>query len=213
MQHGAWRVNGIPILNPAVVDTLRFIRRIPRPITKSTIYFKMLDYLFLVYWILFTWGCGMLIKYGIGDFDGLWGLLAWIIYTIFLLFILAFKLWNTHQDYLQVMTSRCWSESVGLDPPFYFGSKFSDGKIKVKQQASFLFMAGPKEFMFMKPEVTKRAAKACGFELNYKPELNWLTYKQLLKLSKYLFEKLSDLHPRDMIDIQSFIWCSGEAVK
>jgi len=80
-------------------------------------------------------------------------------------------------------------------------------------QTYFLFITDPKKFMFMKPEVTKQAAKACGFELNYKPELNWLTYNQLLKLSNYLMEKLSDLKPRDMIDIQSFIWRSGEAVK
>ena len=80
-------------------------------------------------------------------------------------------------------------------------------------QTYFLFMSAPKEFMFMKPEVTKQAARACGFELNYKSNLNWLTYKLLLDLSNYLLCKLSDLNPKDMIDIQSFIWCSGEAAK
>lgn len=40
----------------------------------------------------------------------------------------------------------------------------------------FPFLALPKEHLFLKPEVTKAAAKHRGFSLNYKPELNWLTY-------------------------------------
>lgn len=69
------------------------------------------------------------------------------------------------------------------------------------------FMMFPAEHMFLKPEVTQAAADACGFELMYRPELNFVTYSKLLDFSKYLFDQLSDLNPRDMIDIQSFIWC------
>jgi hypothetical protein len=70
----------------------------------------------------------------------------------------------------------------------------------------FLFMRFPEQHMFLKPEVTRKAADACGFELNYRPEPNWFTYSKLLALSQYLFESLAELKPRDMIDIQSFIW-------
>ena len=74
----------------------------------------------------------------------------------------------------------------------------------------FLFIFKPREHMFMKPVVTQRAAELCAFELNYRPQPNWLTYNKLLIFAKYLKKELSDLEPRDMIDVQSFIWCTGE---
>jgi len=69
------------------------------------------------------------------------------------------------------------------------------------------FLVHPGQHMFVKPTVTQLAAELCGFEINYRPELNWKTYNQVLKLSQYLFDALSELKPRDMIDVQSFMWC------
>ena len=70
----------------------------------------------------------------------------------------------------------------------------------------FLFIFHPDEFMFVKPTVTQYVAELCGFEINYKPQLNWITYKSVLKLANYLKAELADLNPRDMIDVQSFMW-------
>lgn len=74
----------------------------------------------------------------------------------------------------------------------------------------FLYLKYPKEHMFLKPEATKGGADAFSFDLKYKSELNWLTYESLLKFSNYLFEELSELEPKDMIDVQSFIWCADQ---
>lgn len=71
----------------------------------------------------------------------------------------------------------------------------------------FLFLIRPEEHMFIKPTITKHSAELCGFEINYRPQLNWLTYKSVLDFSQYLFDALSELKPRDMIDVQSFMWC------
>ena len=73
----------------------------------------------------------------------------------------------------------------------------------------FPFFAFPDEQMFLKPEVTKHAANFTKAELNYKPTLNWLTYSCLLDFVQYLKEQLVGLglNPRDMIDVQSFLWC------
>ncbi len=73
----------------------------------------------------------------------------------------------------------------------------------------FPFLAFPEEQMFLKPEITKHAAELTKAELNYKPELNWRTYACLLDFSKYLYDELvkMDMAPRDMIDVQSFMWC------
>jgi Protein of unknown function (DUF3553) len=76
----------------------------------------------------------------------------------------------------------------------------------------FPFIALPKEQMFLKPDVTKRAAEACNFELNYRVELNWWTYESLLRFTKTLEELIRELKPRDNIDMQSFIFCIGERV-
>jgi hypothetical protein len=73
----------------------------------------------------------------------------------------------------------------------------------------FLFIASPETEMFLKPTVCQHAAEFCAFELNYKSELNWVTYKCLLEFSSYLKNELIKLElvPRDMIDVQSFMWC------
>jgi hypothetical protein len=76
----------------------------------------------------------------------------------------------------------------------------------------FPFVAFPQDHMFFKPEVTKRAAEACSFELNYRVELNWWTYESLLRFTASLRELIIDLEPRDNIDMQSFIFCIGERV-
>lgn len=79
-------------------------------------------------------------------------------------------------------------------------------------QTYFPFITFPDDYMFMKPTVTQEAADAFAFELNYKSELNWLSYETLMKFSRYVGNELATyedyLRPRDMIDIQGFIWCS-----
>jgi hypothetical protein len=77
----------------------------------------------------------------------------------------------------------------------------------------FLFLCYPQKHMFLKPEVTREAAEICGFELRYDSDLNWRTYSNLLAFSEYLFRELQagGLNPVDMIDVQSFIWCTGKS--
>ena len=71
----------------------------------------------------------------------------------------------------------------------------------------FPFLMMPEEQFFLKPNMAKLMADVCRVELNYRPEPNWLTYKCLLRLAAQLFEELKDLKPKDMIDVQSFMWC------
>lgn len=74
----------------------------------------------------------------------------------------------------------------------------------------FLFLAFPKEQTFLKPDVTKRATDACNFELNYRVELNWITYLSMLRFTKAIEEMIADMKPRDNIDIQAFVFSIGE---
>jgi hypothetical protein len=81
------------------------------------------------------------------------------------------------------------------------------GAAKWTTATYFPYLIDPKTFMFLKPTVTQNAAELCAFELNYRPELNWQTYESVLAFSMYLKHELANLKPRDMIDVQSFMWC------
>ncbi len=83
----------------------------------------------------------------------------------------------------------------------------SIGAAKWTTATYFLFIVHPDEYMFLKPMITQNAAEICGFEINYRPGLNWLTFASVQKFANYLKSELIDLKPRDMIDVQSFMWC------
>jgi hypothetical protein len=73
----------------------------------------------------------------------------------------------------------------------------------------FGFIAQPRTHIFLKPNVTRRAATAYGFEFDYQSRPAWETYASLLGFAGAVRRDLRDLHPRDMIDLQSFIWVQG----
>jgi hypothetical protein len=80
----------------------------------------------------------------------------------------------------------------------------------------FWFIGYPDSQMFVKPEVTKRAALMLSVDIDYRPEVNWNTYERVVNLAGVLKDKLiglgrDELVPRDMIDIQSFMWVVGPA--
>lgn len=73
----------------------------------------------------------------------------------------------------------------------------------------FGFIADPSQHIFLKPIVTKKAALKYGFEFNYLSKPNWDTYQSLLEFAELIRKDAKNLHPKDMIDIQSFIWVMG----
>ena len=73
----------------------------------------------------------------------------------------------------------------------------------------FGFIADPKTHMFLKPMVTRAAAERYGFEFDYRSRPTWSTYASLLAFAATVRRDLRDLRPRDMIDLQSFIWVQG----
>jgi hypothetical protein len=73
----------------------------------------------------------------------------------------------------------------------------------------FGFIAQPEKHIFLKPMVTRRAAKEYGFDFDYRSRPNWETYVSLLEFAEVVREDQSDLCPRDYIDLQSFIWVQG----
>jgi hypothetical protein len=75
----------------------------------------------------------------------------------------------------------------------------------------FGFIAQPDQHMFMKPNTMRAAARAYGFELEYLSRPNWNTYSQLLDLAAQVRRDQRDLRPRDMIDVQSFLWVQGSS--
>ena len=75
----------------------------------------------------------------------------------------------------------------------------------------FGFIAQPDIHMFLKPTVTRAAAREYGFEFRYGSRPSWETYENLLQFAQVVRRDQRDLGPRDMIDIQSFLWVQGSA--
>jgi hypothetical protein len=73
----------------------------------------------------------------------------------------------------------------------------------------FGFIAQPEAHIFLKPKVTRIAAEAYGFDFDYQSRPNWATYSSLLDFATTIRRDLRDLRPRDMIDLQSFMWVQG----
>lgn len=76
----------------------------------------------------------------------------------------------------------------------------------------FGFMARPQRHLFFKPRVTQRAARAYAFDLGYAARPSWAGYQQLMTFAAVVqrdLERRPHFRPRDMIDLQSFIWVQG----
>ncbi|HEV3471112.1 MAG TPA: hypothetical protein VG148_17435 [Pyrinomonadaceae bacterium] len=73
----------------------------------------------------------------------------------------------------------------------------------------FGFIAQPDTHFFLKPNATRAAAREYGFDFRYQSRPNWETYASVLEFAEAVRRDQQDLGPRDMIDIQSFIWVQG----
>ncbi|TIQ33098.1 MAG: hypothetical protein E5X48_25155 [Mesorhizobium sp.] len=74
------------------------------------------------------------------------------------------------------------------------------------------FLWRPEEHVFLKPTMITAFAERVGhsFAHTYKPELDPTVYETLLDLVRTTKERISDLGPQDMIDVQSFMWTAVE---
>ena len=70
------------------------------------------------------------------------------------------------------------------------------------------FLWRPNEHVFLKPTMIQDFAERVGhrFASVYRPDLDIEVYDTLLDLAEETRAKLADMAPRDMIDIQSFMW-------
>ena len=73
----------------------------------------------------------------------------------------------------------------------------------------FGFIGDPSTHMFLKPNVTRVAAREYGFPFAYASRPAWSTYRSLLEFASAVRRDVRDLQPRDMIDVQSFLWVQG----
>ena len=73
----------------------------------------------------------------------------------------------------------------------------------------FGFLAQPKVHFYLKPTVTKRAAQEYGIDFGYESKPSGAAYRRVLDFARAIRRDLADLRPRDMIDMQSFLWVQG----
>ena len=73
----------------------------------------------------------------------------------------------------------------------------------------FGFIAQPEKHIFLKPNVTRIAAREYAFDFEYRSRPNRETYASLREFAATVRRDQKDLEPRDMIDLQSFMWVQG----
>ena len=61
----------------------------------------------------------------------------------------------------------------------------------------------------LEANTTKEAARKIGLPFTYVSRPNWQTYASYLSLAGSVAKAIRDMRPRDMIDIQSFLWVQG----
>ena len=71
------------------------------------------------------------------------------------------------------------------------------------------FLALPTEHLYVKPRVLQKAAEVYGYDFRYESRPNWETYASALALAEQVRTDMADLGPRDMVDLQSFLWVLG----
>jgi hypothetical protein len=76
----------------------------------------------------------------------------------------------------------------------------------------FSFIRHPLQNAFIKPTTIQNSAKALCWRISYKPEPNWKTYDAVLRLYNYVRTSLIEegMMPRDLLDVQSFIWAISQ---
>ena len=71
----------------------------------------------------------------------------------------------------------------------------------------FPFFINSNTNIFIKPTITQNIADITAFNIEYNSKLNWITYKKIQEFANLFKNNISTLNPKDMIDVQSFIWC------
>jgi len=75
----------------------------------------------------------------------------------------------------------------------------------------FPFLLEPDKHIFIKPTYFKAAADSYAFQIGYSALPDWACYRRILDFVEYVAGQLAKrdiLKPRDLIDVQGFIWCS-----
>ena len=73
----------------------------------------------------------------------------------------------------------------------------------------FGFIAQPRRHLFIKPNVMRAAAREYGFAYEYESRPSARTYASALDFAAQVRRDQREMRPRDMIDVQSFLWVQG----
>lgn len=73
----------------------------------------------------------------------------------------------------------------------------------------FPFVAKPTQHLIVKPRLLKRAAERFHVELAYASRPNAETWAAVMRFVGWLERELASWKPRDLIDIQGFIWATS----
>jgi hypothetical protein len=71
------------------------------------------------------------------------------------------------------------------------------------------FVPQPRRHLTLKPNLMKRTSAHLGFPLEYRSRPNATTYAALMSGVAWLWRQLEAWRPRDLLDIQGFLWLTS----
>lgn len=77
----------------------------------------------------------------------------------------------------------------------------------------FLFITHPDQDMFIKPGAAQRFTEFLGYPGLIQQKPSATVYAEYLRILEEMRNAMADYRPRDMVDLQSIVWCCGETLK
>lgn len=116
------------------------------------------------------------------------------------------KIGNT-QKFFSGLFNVLWGKADFYERFQRFCDMLSDlGLNKWTYATYFVFLVDQEHGMFVKPTVLKKSLEKSHYPLVYESTPSADLYRQIVKFSWWLFARISELQPRDLIDVQSFMW-------
>lgn len=114
---------------------------------------------------------------------------------------------ENREQYMAALYEFIWGDN-DLESRFTEFLEFSKsvGLAKWTYVTYFLFLSAPERHMFVKPTMLTRSLEISQYPLEYDPTPSYNQYRQILEFSEWLRVRISELEPRDMIDVHSFMW-------
>lgn len=109
--------------------------------------------------------------------------------------------------FFEALYANLWGDGEMLDRFDSFCKVLASLDLAKWTYASYFnFLAFPDTCMFVKPTMLKKCLEISNHWMTYESTPSGKKYGEILAYTQWLFNRIQELKPRDMIDLHSFMW-------